>query len=240
MQQKILLRHLPKGFSANPRIDPDTIVAIHEGAISNLEKGLLRINLRPQGALAQLENIDMAVGNAKGVFDLGIGSNACAIRIGSGLSGRFAINLWGKSSVAIGDDTSSNGTRIVCADSDFRCGSDCMFSDGITIQTQDQHAIVDLSTGEIVNMGRKLIQLEDHVWIGRGAMIGPRCTLGKGSIVGLGSVVTKDVPRFTAVAGVPARVVRENVTWARPQRKLDAFAEQAVAEFRRQTNDRHN
>lgn len=45
-------------------------------------------------------------------------------------------------------------------------------------------------------------------WIGAGAVILDGVTLGKGVIVGAGSVVTKDVPDFGVVAGVPARLLR--------------------------------
>ncbi len=52
------------------------------------------------------------------------------------------------------------------------------------------------------------IVVEDDAWIGAGAVIQPNVTIGRGAIVGSGAVVTKDVPPFTIVAGVPARPVR--------------------------------
>lgn len=52
--------------------------------------------------------------------------------------------------------------------------------------------------------------IEDDVWIGHNAMILPSCRrIGRGSIVGAGAVVTRDVPRYTVVAGNPAKVLRE-------------------------------
>lgn len=44
--------------------------------------------------------------------------------------------------------------------------------------------------------------------VGTGAILLPGVTVGKGSIVGAGAVVTKDVPAYSVVAGVPARVIR--------------------------------
>lgn len=53
------------------------------------------------------------------------------------------------------------------------------------------------------------IVLEDHVWIGTGAIILPGVTIGRGSVVAAGAVVTRDVPPMTVVGGVPARVLRQ-------------------------------
>jgi maltose O-acetyltransferase len=46
------------------------------------------------------------------------------------------------------------------------------------------------------------------VWLGGSVVICPGVTIGRGSVVGAGSVVTKDVPSGVVVAGNPARIVR--------------------------------
>lgn len=52
--------------------------------------------------------------------------------------------------------------------------------------------------------------IEDDVWIGHNAMILPSCRrIGRGSIIGAGAIVTRDVPRYTIVAGNPAKILRE-------------------------------
>lgn len=53
------------------------------------------------------------------------------------------------------------------------------------------------------------VVIEENVWVGRDARILKGVTVGKGSIVALGAVVTKDVPAYCVVAGNPARVVKE-------------------------------
>ena len=51
--------------------------------------------------------------------------------------------------------------------------------------------------------------IEDDCDIGTGAIILPGVRIGKGSVVGAGAVVTKDVPKYTIVAGVPAKILRK-------------------------------
>lgn len=56
------------------------------------------------------------------------------------------------------------------------------------------------------------ITIEDDVWIGARAIILKGVRIGKGSVVGAGSVVTKDVPRYSIVAGSPAKVIKYRFT----------------------------
>ena len=52
------------------------------------------------------------------------------------------------------------------------------------------------------------VTIEDDVWIGAKASILSGVHIGRGAVIGTGAVVTKDVPAYTVVEGVPARVVR--------------------------------
>ncbi len=51
------------------------------------------------------------------------------------------------------------------------------------------------------------VVVNDYVWIASRATILPGVTIGKGAVVACGSVVTKDVPDYTVVAGIPAKVI---------------------------------
>jgi maltose O-acetyltransferase len=53
------------------------------------------------------------------------------------------------------------------------------------------------------------ITIEDDVWLGGGAIVCPGVTIGKASVIGAGSVVTKDIPAGVVAVGNPCRVLRE-------------------------------
>ena len=69
-----------------------------------------------------------------------------------------------------------------------------------------------LATGRRINPAGD-IRLAEHVWVGEGALILKGVSIAADSIVGARSVVTRDVPPKSIVAGAPARVVRSGVSW---------------------------
>ena len=100
-----------------------------------------------------------------------------------------------------------HGTSIVI-------GCDCMLSSGIRISTTDSHSIIDNETKSRINPAKDVV-IDDHVWIGHNVSICKGVHIGHDVIIGTNSVVTHDIPPSVVVAGVPARVVRANVTWDR-------------------------
>jgi acetyltransferase-like isoleucine patch superfamily enzyme len=57
------------------------------------------------------------------------------------------------------------------------------------------------------------VHIGSHVWIGARALILKGVRIGDGAVVAAGSVVTRDVPSRALVAGNPAQVIREDVSW---------------------------
>jgi acetyltransferase-like isoleucine patch superfamily enzyme len=66
----------------------------------------------------------------------------------------------------------------------------------------------DPQSPDFADRGGEVV-IGDRVWIGYRAIILPGVSIGQGAVVGAGSVVTKDVPPFTIVAGNPARKIGE-------------------------------
>lgn len=129
---------------------------------------------------------------------------------------RSNILMYKNSNVVIGEDSTSNGVRIITDNSDLFIGRDVMMSHDIEIQTDDQHQLIDLETMSTIHQNvRNSVTIDEHVWIGKRALILKNVSIGKGAIVGAGSIVTKNVDEFVAVAGNPAKVIKQNISWIR-------------------------
>ena len=85
-------------------------------------------------------------------------------------------------------------------------GPETIIGRNVQIWDADHHKLDDEMDNEEIIIGA-------HVWIGAGAMILKGVHIGDGAVVAAGSVVTKDIPSGCLVAGVPAKLVREDVTW---------------------------
>ena len=66
-----------------------------------------------------------------------------------------------------------------------------------------------VKNGHVTNSIPGNILIKKGAWIGARAIILPNVTVGEGSIIGAGAVVTKDVPPYTVVAGVPAKKIKD-------------------------------
>lgn len=69
------------------------------------------------------------------------------------------------------------------------------------------HALDSQQRSQGISTSRP-ITLEDNVWVGANAVICGGVTIGSGSMIGAGSVVTRDIPAGVVAAGVPCRVMR--------------------------------
>lgn len=83
-------------------------------------------------------------------------------------------------------------------------GEDCLLGHNATLCTINHNPDPE-HRGD---MTFKPIRIEDKVWVGANATILQGVTIGYGSIVAAGAVVTRDVPPMTVVGGVPAKVIK--------------------------------
>lgn len=91
---------------------------------------------------------------------------------------------------------------------------DQLWAARVYIATDDMHSLVDLETGVRFNPYGGQIRIGRHVWLGREAILTGHVEIGESAVVGLRSLVRgQKIPANTAVAGTPARVIREGITW---------------------------
>lgn len=92
-------------------------------------------------------------------------------------------------------------------------GKNVLMGHNVTIMDFDGHPIFSIHDNKKINENSIKIIIEDNVWIGMNSTILKGVTLGKGSIIGANSVVTKNVLPNTLVAGNPAKKIKENIRW---------------------------
>jgi acetyltransferase-like isoleucine patch superfamily enzyme len=111
--------------------------------------------------------------------------------------------------IEVGDDvTLGERAILVASDSRIIIGNKVMFGPGVTIIGGDHNtSVVGAFMYDVFEKRPQDDQdviIEDDVWVGANALILKGVRLGRGSIVAAGSLVYRDVPPYTTVAGVPA------------------------------------
>lgn len=99
----------------------------------------------------------------------------------------------------------NENVQIICGNY-IEIGEGTAIGPDVVIRSTDAHRINGQEEDKPIIIG-------NNVWVGQGAMILKGVKIGDGAVVGAKSLVTKDVPAHCVVAGNPARVVKENVTW---------------------------
>lgn len=117
--------------------------------------------------------------------------------------------------IEIGTGCSCENVLMITYNShaEIKIGQNCMFSFGINIYHTDGHPILDAQSRQVINRVRNL-SIGNHVWVGANTTILKNVIIGNESIIGWGSVVSGKFPKDNCIiAGNPAQVVREGVTW---------------------------
>lgn len=113
---------------------------------------------------------------------------------------------------AVGDVIIGDYTRVGLHNTiigPVRIGNNVNLAQGITVTALNHN--FDDTTKRIDQQGvtTKAVTINDDVWIGANAVVLPGVTIGTHSVVAAGAVVSKDVPPYTIVAGVPAKVIKQ-------------------------------
>ena len=181
-----------------------------------------------------LNSVDILINGVNNIIEIGEGCilRNCTIRV-YGNNNRICIEenvqinsgqFWVEDdygSIVIAKKTTVNGkTEFACIEGkNILVGEDCMFSSNITLRTGDSHSILDMQ-GKRINPSGDIV-IGEHTWIGEGVTILKGVHLANNTIIGSKALITKSfLDEFTAIAGVPASVVKKAVKWDRKRLTL--------------------
>ena len=151
-------------------------------------------------------NVNVTFHNNNGLIF--IGNNVATLNIA----------IAGESLLYIDDGSNFSGTPSlrILESKNIIFGRDCMFSWGINFETADHHLIYDTTSNNRINFS-KSIYIGDHVWCGQHSSILKGSFIASGAIIGTKSITTsKQYFSNTANVGIPAKEIRQNTFWLRP------------------------
>ena len=179
-------------------VNGNTIIDLH-GNINIINKGTFYLGLTPRANFLI----------SKKPCVLAMHENSKLIINGSVFAGPGTyIEINKNASIEFGDKIYINSDSKFISCSGISIGAGSVISWEVEINDSDWHRIVR-NDYEV----SKPIEIGNRVWIGSRATILKGVKVGSGTVIAAGAVVTRDVPEHSLVAGVPARIIRENVTW---------------------------
>lgn len=117
--------------------------------------------------------------------------------------------------ISLGDNVSiGKNAMFMCTRAEIRIGNNVMFGPHVFMITGSHRMdligrfMVSICNAEKLPENDKDIIIEGDNWIGANAIILKGVTIGRGSVVAAGSIVTKDVPRYSVVGGNPAKEIK--------------------------------
>ena len=121
------------------------------------------------------------------------------------------IEVFPGGNLSIGEGFFANiGLTLICA-GEIKIGNGVTLGRNVTIRDYQGDHWMNKEGYRTINP----VTIGDHVWLCEDSAVMPGVTIGSGSVVASHSLVTKDVPPNTLVAGIPARVIQENIQWKR-------------------------
>lgn len=128
-------------------------------------------------------------------------------------------DIKGLQNLSIGDGTSiPKGSTFYCTEAPLTIGRKVIFGPHPTIITGDHRTdligryIIDVKADEKLPRNDAPVVIEDDVWCGANVTILKGVTIGRGSIIAAGAVVTQSFPPYSVIGGVPAKLIKMRFT----------------------------
>lgn len=122
----------------------------------------------------------------------------------------------------IGDDTMVGYHSHIMVTGHMKIGAHVLISDKVYI-SDNLHGFEDVDRPVFEQkLTHRPVVIEDEVWLGENVCVLPGVTIGRHSVVGSNSVVTRDIPPHCVAVGVPAKVIRRYDPTAQKWTRVDA------------------
>lgn len=170
---------------------------------------LMEMTIRTKRLLAQFNAADYAdVERRQELLREMLGSVGKGVHVDMDFHCEYGKNIF------VGDRVIINMNCTFVDNNRIDIGNGVLIASNVQIYTAthsispQERMVRDWKEGEICYTYALPVKIEDDVWIGGGAIILPGVTIGRGSTIGAGSVVTRSVPAYCVAAGNPCRVIR--------------------------------
>lgn len=141
-------------------------------------------------------------------------NNALYIDENNLFDGKVEFVLGNEARISIGANSRFGNVTFISSFTDIEVGNDCLFSSGIVCRTIDGHHIFDLNSHKRINIPKKII-VSNHVWVGQEVMLLGGASIGDGSVIGARTITSSRFPKNVIIAGVPGKIIKENIIWNR-------------------------
>lgn len=118
--------------------------------------------------------------------------------------------------IHIGDRTTAIDCYVLARDKSVAIGKACMISRGIEIRATDVHKVYDIDSDVRLNNAHSDVVLGDQIWVAANVTISKNVSIASGCIIAADAFVNKPIETPNCmVAGIPAKIIRQNVRWER-------------------------
>lgn len=139
--------------------------------------------------------------------------------------------------IEVGKNFFANYNCTIIDVAKVKIGDNCQFAPNVSIYTAG-HPLHPVARNSLYEYGIE-VTVGDNVWIGGNTVIMPGVHIGSNTVIGAGSVVTKDIPDWVVAAGNPCRVIREiteeDFEYYYKDRKFDEAAMEEIRRYREET-----